>query len=222
MQPQDVANLVQLGTSKPDPAVRHCSVEAIHRYRLIERVRAGNLHGLARIQCRCRQGTLGPILRFFFAVASLTILLARCSILPGTSGLSGPTPTPATPAHLDVAYSAISGGELPLWMTKQAGLFEQHGLDVSLQLIPGGNNSMAALLSGHVQIAEAGGSDALAADVNGADVVVIATNEPVYPYELIVAPAIKTAADLRGKKLAAGARGSSGDVALRVALRKLG
>jgi len=111
---------------------------------------------------------------------------------------------------------------MPLWVTKEAGLFDQHALDVTLQLIPGGSNTMAALLSGQVQIAEAGGSDALAADVNGADVVVLATPVPVYPYQLVVAPDIKTPADLKGKKIGAGATGSSGDVATRVALRKLG
>jgi len=151
----------------------------------------------------------------------LTFLLARCSGLSGAA-TPRPTATPPPSRSLTVAYSAISGGNLPLWVAKEAGIFERYQLDVSELLIPGGQNSMAALLSGQVQIAESGGSDALAANVNGADVMVIAMPLPVYPYLLEVAPHIKQPADLKGKRLGAGATGSSGDIALRLALHKLG
>jgi ABC-type nitrate/sulfonate/bicarbonate transport system substrate-binding protein len=151
-----------------------------------------------------------------------SFLLARCSLIPGLSAPASPTPTPNPPYQLQVGYSAISGGFLPLWVDKEMGVFDQHGLDVTPQLIPGGNNSMAALLSGQVQITESGGSDALAADINGGDVVVLGVTIPIYPYQLIVSPDIKAPTELRGKRIGAGATGSSGDVAVRVALRKLG
>ncbi|HEX6510710.1 MAG TPA: ABC transporter substrate-binding protein [Chloroflexota bacterium] len=132
------------------------------------------------------------------------------------------TPTPAPVTQLQVGYSAITGANLPLWLAQEAGLFQKHGFDVSPLLIPGGANAMAALLSGQVQISESGGSDGLAANANGGDVLVLATPVPVYPYLLEVTPNIRSPADLKGKKIGAGATGSSGDIAARQALRKLG
>jgi len=152
----------------------------------------------------------------------LTFSLARCSGLSASLPVPRATPTAAPVTQLTVAYSAISGGNLPLWLAKEAGIFEKYRLDVQPLLIPGGQNSMAALLSDQAQIAESGGSDALAANVNGADVMVVAMPIPVYPYMLEVAPEIRQAADLKGKKVGAGATGSSGDIALRLGLRKLG
>jgi NitT/TauT family transport system substrate-binding protein len=152
----------------------------------------------------------------------LTLLLARCSGLPVAALPPRATPTPPPVTQLTVGYSAISGGNLPLWLAKEAGIFDKHNIDASLLLIPGGSAAMAALISNQVQISESGGSDALAVNVNGGDVVVVATPIPVYPYLLEVAPSIKSAMDLKGKKIGAGATGSSGDIATRLALRKLG
>jgi NitT/TauT family transport system substrate-binding protein len=181
---------------------------------------AGRAAAWVRGRLRCHDGEV--ILRAAALTVSSSILLARCSLIPGLGQPAAPTPTPRPPIPLQVSYSAISGGFMGLWITKASGIFSQYGLEVTPQLIPGGNNSLAALLSGQVQITESGGSDALAADINGGDVVVLGVTIPVYPYLLMVSPDIKSPADLKGKRLAAGATGSSGDVALRVALRQLG
>src|SRR5258708_30595593 len=58
--------------------------------------------------------------------------------------------TPLT--HLIVAYSNISPTITPLWMAKQAGLFEKHGLDVDLQYVASAT-SVAAVVSGQMQLA---------------------------------------------------------------------
>src|SRR5579884_2711144 len=62
---------------------------------------------------------------------------------------------------------------LPVWVTKEAGIFGQHGLDVDLQVIPS-NAGMAALVSNQTQVAHVGGGEALSAVVGGADLVDIA------------------------------------------------
>jgi len=81
---------------------------------------------------------------------------------------------------------------------------------------------MAALLSGEIQIYQGGGSDALNAATNGADLLALATMAPVYPYKLEVAPEIKQPSDLKGKKLAIGSIGDTSEVATRLALQKFG
>ncbi len=49
-----------------------------------------------------------------------------------------------------VGYDGHAGFQGPIWATKDLGLFEKHGLDGELILIPGSARGMAALLSGHV------------------------------------------------------------------------
>jgi len=108
-----------------------------------------------------------------------------------------------------------------MWAAKEGAIFQKHGLDVDVRLIES-SLSIGALLSGQVQLAGVGGSETLAAAVEGGDLRILATTTPVYPYKLEVAKDIQTAADLKGKKIAISRIGSSSDVATRAGLKKLG
>ncbi|MFI5269475.1 MAG: ABC transporter substrate-binding protein [Chloroflexota bacterium] len=119
-------------------------------------------------------------------------------------------------------YSALSPSYLALWAAQDAGIFQQHGLDVSLQLTGGGSPAMAVFLSGQADIFQAAGSDIIGAVASGADIVVTATTSPVYPFKLEVNPSIKSPADLKGKKIGVTSIGDTSDTALRLALPKLG
>ena len=131
-------------------------------------------------------------------------------------------PAAAQSETINVGFSNVAGGELPLWAAADEGYFSRHGLSVNVQLISGGANTVAALLSGQLQIADAGGSEALSAVANGADLVVVATQAPVYPYILEVTQDINSPADLVGKKVGVATFGGSADVATRVVLRQAG
>lgn len=163
------------------------------------------------------------------------VLLAACgsAAAPASSGSAanpashaGSTtkPAPSAPAadKLIVVYSTIASLYLPLWMCGDGGVCARHGLDVEVRLMPSSAPAMAALLSGEVQVFQAGGSDVLSAAAGGADLVALATMAPVYPYKLEVAPEIKSPADLKGKKLAIGSIGDTSEVATRLALRSFG
>jgi ABC-type nitrate/sulfonate/bicarbonate transport system substrate-binding protein len=121
-----------------------------------------------------------------------------------------------------MGYSNITGDELAAWVALDTGVFTRHNLKVDAQLISGGANTMAALLSSQVQIAQAGGSEALSAVANGADLVIVATLAGVYPYLFEVIPEIKSPKDLVGKKLGVSNIGGSADIATRVVLRQNG
>jgi NitT/TauT family transport system substrate-binding protein len=121
-----------------------------------------------------------------------------------------------------VGYSNIAGDEISLWVAVDQGYFGAHGLNVDAQLLAGGANTVAALLSGQIQFAHAGGSEALSATANGADLVVVAMLAPVYPYVFEVTPDIKSVNDLIGKTIGVATIGGSADVATRVVLRQNG
>jgi NitT/TauT family transport system substrate-binding protein len=149
-------------------------------------------------------------------------LFVACSCAPAAAP---PTPVPTQAAaaltHLVVAYSNVSATILPLWVAKQAGLYEKHGLDVDLQYVASAT-SVAALVSGQMQLATVGLSESLGAIAGGADLVVIANQVPAYTYIFEVAPGIQTAADLKGKSIGISRTGSSSDIGTRVVLKKFG
>ncbi|HEY8693383.1 MAG TPA: ABC transporter substrate-binding protein, partial [Chloroflexota bacterium] len=121
-----------------------------------------------------------------------------------------------------MSYGNVSGDTVPLWVAADEGIFKKNGLDVQPLLVKGGTESMAALLSNNAQFSEGGGAEAAGATANGADIVVTMIGTPVYPYKMYVPADIKTAADLKGKKIDVTNFASSVDVATRVGLKKLG
>jgi len=164
------------------------------------------------------------------------VLLAGCGTAassptpskPAPPGASSGTPASASaPANgaltkLVSTYAVVAKDDLPLWVAKDAGIFEKNGLDVDLQLSANGAAVMAALVSGKTQVAQTGGSDAVNAAAGGAEVVVVDVTTPNYAYQLYVTGDIKTPADLKGKKIGISAFGSSDHIALLVAWPKLG
>jgi NitT/TauT family transport system substrate-binding protein len=145
------------------------------------------------------------------------ILVALLLVL---TAFAGPATAAKQSDSITVGFSNIAGDELGLWVAVDQGFFANHGLNVNAQLLAGGANTVAALLSGQVQFAHAGGSEALNATSSGADVVVVATLAPVYPYVFEATPEVKSIDDLVGKKIGVATFGGSADVATRVMLRQ--
>ncbi len=132
------------------------------------------------------------------------------------------SPTAAAPIAVSMGYSNISTDDSASYVASDTGIFTRHGLDVNAQLIAGGSTTIAALVSGQVQIAQAGGSETLSAIANGADLSIVATLAGVYPYLFEVIPEITSLDQVVGKKLGVSNVGGSADIALRVVLRKNG
>ncbi len=151
------------------------------------------------------------------SVVALVVAALGAAACGGTS-----SPSQQGQVKLTVGYSNISVDFLAPWVAKEAGIFEKNGLDVDLELVSGGTRTMTALLSGQMQITQQGGAEALTAAAGGADVVVMGTLAPVYPYKFMVQASIKTPADLKGKKVGISSVGGSSDIATRVALPKVG
>jgi hypothetical protein len=110
----------------------------------------------------------------------------------------------------------------PMNYAVQKGIFKKYGLDVTLAYIDAGTTLSQAVVGGSVGIAQNGYSPAAAAAVAGADVVFIGGISNQLPFQLVVKGNIKSAADLKGKKLAISRFGASSDIAATYALRHLG
>jgi len=97
----------------------------------------------------------------------------------------------AQPTRLKVIYSTISPPTAPLWIAKEKGFFEKHGLSVDLVFIESGPRSVQALLSGDAVIATSAGPAVANAKLSGADVVMIAGLINVFPFFLVTHSAIR-------------------------------
>ncbi len=129
---------------------------------------------------------------------------------------------PAGAEALRVGYSALTANQAPLWVTKEAGLFDRHGLDVTLLFIEGGSKATQALLGGDVPIIQVGGSSIVQSRLAGADAVIIAGAFNTLNFKLVSAPEITDPKQLKGRKLGTSRFGSSNDFAARFMLEQFG
>jgi len=140
---------------------------------------------------------------------------------PGAAA-PGATPSPP-PIPVRIGYGSISGNNLGLWIAKDAGYFEQQGLEVlDFPLIEGGTLSIQSLVAGDIQFVLAGSSGIMAATLRGADLVMVAGASNKFDFALMSQANIRTADDLRGGRVGVSRFGSSSDFAARTALQYLG
>jgi NitT/TauT family transport system substrate-binding protein len=124
---------------------------------------------------------------------------------------------------LPVTYSAINANMLSLWVAKDAGYFDEQGLDVRMLLIRGGSLAVQLLVTGQSPIGLIGGTAAAYAYLQGnKDVVIISRLQNVMAYTLGAKPEIQKPEDIKGKKLAVSRFGSTSDFVAEYALKHLG
>ena len=124
---------------------------------------------------------------------------------------------------LPVTYSATNANMLSLWVAKDAGYFDEQGLDVRMLLIRGGSLAVQLLVTGQSPIGLIGGTSAAYAYLQGnKDVVVISRLQNVMAYTLGAKPDIHKPEDIKGKKLAVSRFGSTSDFVAEYALKHLG
>ena len=139
-----------------------------------------------------------------------------------TKALVAPTPAPtAAPINLKVAYSTINPDPLPLWVAQDQGFFKQNGLNVELVFVDGGTKTAQAMVAKDVQFGVMAPSSAVNATAGGADLVTVAGLVDVINYDFVTQPGIKSAADLKGQKVAWSGPSGSSATALRIALKVL-
>jgi len=154
---------------------------------------------------------------------TFSVLQASCLVWALANGL--PALLLAGEAPLEkvrVAYSGISGNQVPAWVAHEKGFFRKNGLDVELVFTEGGAKAIEALVSGDVAFAQTAGSSAIQNNLQGLDVVMIAGFLNTFDYQLMVHNSITRPDQLKGKTLAVSRFGSSSDFATRYALDKYG
>jgi len=122
---------------------------------------------------------------------------------------------------LNVSYASVTGSRIPLWIAKDAGLFEKYGLNVNLVIIAAGNAAIGALANGDVEILGAPGSTTMVSAAKGLPFAIIGTFGPS-AWKLAAHPSITTVEQLRGKTIGISRPGTTIEFATKRALQLLG
>jgi ABC-type nitrate/sulfonate/bicarbonate transport system substrate-binding protein len=121
---------------------------------------------------------------------------------------------------LNVSYAAHVSSHSPLWIAKEAGLFEKYGLNVNVIYVYG-VLSVNALLAGDVHVAVASSSAAIAGAAKGAPITIVGAFGFI-PFKLVARPSITSIQQLKKKTIGTSRPGASPDFALRRLLPKMG
>lgn len=100
-----------------------------------------------------------------------------------------------------VGHAAMNARVAPLWVAEDHGFFTKYGVNANAIFIRQAPVLVAALTAGDVQAAYTGGTTVLPAVAGGSDLKIVMTLTNRLGYDVVAAPAIKTAQDLRGKKV---------------------
>jgi NitT/TauT family transport system substrate-binding protein len=148
-------------------------------------------------------------------------VLSRWSIL-AAAVLIAPMARADDLAPFKIGISAPVVTIFPVWMAQAAGLDAKEGLKVESISMEGGSRGVQVLLSGEIQAMHVGLAPVVQANKQGADLRLVTSTANTIPITIFTAPAIKTAADLKGKTIGISTFGSETDVAVSIALQRLG
>jgi NitT/TauT family transport system substrate-binding protein len=129
---------------------------------------------------------------------------------------------PAQKIALNSAYTTTSANMAPLWTAKEAGYFDQEGLDVTLTRIQAGAPVMGAIQSGEVPLAFVGAQQIVEADLKGGEFVIVAGFVDKLGQSIYVQKSIETPEQLKGGALGVTNFGAITHVAGQVGVDYLG
>jgi ABC-type nitrate/sulfonate/bicarbonate transport system substrate-binding protein len=99
-----------------------------------------------------------------------------------------------------LAHGALNARIAPLWIAQEQKFFAKYNVDATVILVRQIQVMISGLGTGEIDIALTSGSTLLGAAAGGLDVKMVAALNAKVTYDLVAAPAIKTAKDLRGKR----------------------
>ena len=122
---------------------------------------------------------------------------------------------------LRVSHCYIGGAVLPLWIAKEAGLYQREGLDVELIWIQG-NPATAALIAGEIDLLHCIPHNTISAIANGADIVFISSIYNRMQYRIVGTADIEKPQQLRGKTIGVARVYDVAHFYIRLALQRFG
>lgn len=123
--------------------------------------------------------------------------------------------------QLKLAVSTATPHNTPLWVARDRKIFDKHGVDVQMLFVMGGALVSQMLAAGEIQVAANAPAALLSLIAGGQDIAMFLGISNTSPFTLVTQPGIRTAADLRGKRIGTARFGGSSHVSALIALDHL-
>ena len=149
---------------------------------------------------------------------TLALIILNCGFLWRCS-FAG---TPSRVQKMVVGYSVLSPDYSPLWVAKEMGFFSANFLDVQVVFLRGATVGVQALVSGDVQLLVAAGPALVDSNLAGIDTMIIGTLANTFPFTMFSSPQLKSAAQLKGKKIAVNSLTGAAIFATKLSLKTFG
>jgi NitT/TauT family transport system substrate-binding protein len=174
------------------------------------------------------------------ALALISVLIVGCTAAAtpvpttapaptsgATSGASSPTAATGElpkPEKTSIKIGMAAGGEISTFAQIQASqlkLFEKYGLNVELISFEGSGKAVGALQAGQTDMGTIDFGSTLSSQLTDVPLVAVAANATILTDDLVCLAAIKTAADVKGKRVAISTFGGTSHAAALLSLKAL-
>jgi NitT/TauT family transport system substrate-binding protein len=153
-----------------------------------------------------------------FSVTIFAVVLIASVSLPSTPNLFAADPPLK---KIRVGYPSHSASMYPIYVTREAQLFEKYGLDGELIYVQG-VQMVQVHVAGQLDVTTTSGLVTLQSSVSGADLILLANSIDMHLMKLTAHPGIHGPADLKGKSIAVTRFGSLTDLLVRPLLASWG
>src|SRR5262249_37929461 len=124
-------------------------------------------------------------------------------------------------SKVTIGYASMSSVATALWAAQEKGFFARNGIDAAAIFIPGSPTLIATLNTGDVQFGYTGGTATLGAAVGGLELKIAAAFANHSQSDFVTRPEIRTAADLKGKRIGVTSIGGTGWMSAMLGLEQL-
>jgi len=128
----------------------------------------------------------------------------------------------AAQERIRIAWAGDSPANSPIWVVQEKGLLKKHGLIGEVIRINASPTALQAMLAGEVDVIVTSVTTLVSSRLAGADIVMILGMVPTFVDHIITLPSITGVEQLKGKTGGVNRLGSTSDLGLRLALRRLG
>jgi ABC-type nitrate/sulfonate/bicarbonate transport system substrate-binding protein len=121
-----------------------------------------------------------------------------------------------------IAWAALNPAASPMWVVQEKGLLRKLNVDAEIIGINASPIAMQALLAGDLDVIVTSVTTLVSTRLAGADTIMIQTLVPTFVDHIVGASSITDLQQLKGKTGGVNRVGSTSDLGLRLALRRLG
>jgi ABC-type nitrate/sulfonate/bicarbonate transport system substrate-binding protein len=151
------------------------------------------------------------------SLRDIELMVTMLALLVANAGAQAVKPEKKS---IEVAIAAYAHTTMPMLIAQEAGYFAKHGLSVNIVVVSA-SAAVQGLISGRIDIYQ-GGAAALAAALQGSDIIYVGAGVDKSSLMLFGQKDITTFEGLRGKTIATTSPGAFGEIATRMSARKNG